>query len=1124
VPVPSAVLPFFSSNARSRGETYFYEGRVHVGSTTDTRIEATVIGSERYDVSIACQGDPHARLHTVEVSCTCPHFEGGADTCKHMFAVLMAASEEPNAFLKVLETARRNQVEIVPDFDAPALETSDDDFTSDDRADMAARMREYWARRRPTGPSPSPTAPVPTSGKRFLKNLRADLGQTTVTPHAYRYAPDELIYVLDISDIARRGVQIEILARKRKKDGHWGVPMRAQISAADLLAAPVDDADIIATLLGSNSAAVADAPGYSAYGGYYQVNTTFALPTLTARLLLPRIVQTGRAFVRHIARDTAHLQHVTWDDGPPWRFAFTADPHDGALVLGGHFEREGETLPPETPVTVLDSGFLITPTTIARAVRPELRALFSRVRTHGSVELSQDDVTSLATLLAQAGASTSELPASLRAPEVDVAPQPRLSIRPMRAWTLRDHLEAAISFDYDGTIVEADERGSTWDAAKKRVIRRRPLDEHVALERARSAGVTVRFHPYSRRNVHVVPTKTMPAAVRALVAQGWRVDAEGKLMQRPSRVSMSVASGIDWFDLSANVEFAGESVPLTDILAALKKGESTIQLGGGTVGLLPEEWLERYAPLAALGQVDQDRLRFRLPQTLLLDALLEAQADETTVTIDKKFESAREQLSRFDRIAPAIPAASFRGTLRPYQKDGLGWLTFLRQFGFGGCLADDMGLGKTVMVLAMLDVLRQSRPAGEPALPALVVAPRSLVHNWMAEAARFTPELRVRDCSHASRKAAPGLWDDVDLALATYGTLRRDIDELKDREFEYVILDEAQAIKNAGTASAKASRLLRGRHRLALSGTPIENHLGELWSLFEFLNPALLGRSSVFAGVGSTTRTVDPETAQLLSRGLRPFILRRTKAQVATDLPPKTEQTIVCELEGKQRTLYNSLRAHYRDALLGRIDRVGLKKSKLQVLEALLRLRQAACHPGLIDRGHAKVSSAKLDVLVPQLREVVDEGHKALVFSQFTSFLAYVRESLDAEHIAYEYLDGQTRDREARVTRFQTDPACPVFLVSLKAGGLGLNLTAAEYVFLLDPWWNPAVEAQAIDRAHRIGQTEHVFAYRLIARDTVEEKVLELQQTKRTLADAILRADAGLVAQLGREDLELLLS
>jgi SNF2 family DNA or RNA helicase len=343
-------------------------------------------------------------------------------------------------------------------------------------------------------------------------------------------------------------------------------------------------------------------------------------------------------------------------------------------------------------------------------------------------------------------------------------------------------------------------------------------------------------------------------------------------------------------------------------------------------------------------------------------------------------------------------------------------------------------------------------------------------------------------------------------------------------EFDYVVLDEAQAVKNADTESAKAVRLLRGRHRLALSGTPVENHLGELWSLFEFLNPGMLGAASVFKPAGGAMRNPDEETRGLLAHALRPFILRRTKAQVARELPSKTEQTVYCEMEPAQRKLYNELRQHYRDRLLQRIETEGLAKSKIQVLEALLRLRQAACHPGLIDPKRQAERSAKLDVLLEQLREVIDEGHKALVFSQFTSLLMIVRNRLDAGRVAYEYLDGATRDRQARVEHFQNDADCRLFLISLKAGGLGLNLTAAEYVFLLDPWWNPAVEAQAVDRAHRIGQTRQVFAYRLIARDTVEEKVLELQKTKRDLAAAIISADNGLIRDLRREDLELLLS
>jgi len=511
----------------------------------------------------------------------------------------------------------------------------------------------------------------------------------------------------------------------------------------------------------------------------------------------------------------------------------------------------------------------------------------------------------------------------------------------------------------------------------------------------------------------------------------------------------------------------------------------------------------------------------------------EAQCDEV-------FAQARDQLRRFDGVKSADPPPQFTGELRPYQRDGLGWLHFLRQFGFGGCLADDMGLGKTVQVLAKLEARRQEKLGKigaekhtelQAALPrpSLVVVPRSLVFNWKQEATRFTPGLRVLDHTGAERIGRNGEqpldhFAEYDLVLTTYGTLRRDAAKLKDVPFDYAILDEAQVIKNPTTASAKAARLLQARHRLVMTGTPVENHLGDLWSLFEFLNPGMLGSASVFKLIGAGAKQVSAETRNLLGRALRPFILRRTKEQVARDLPLKLEQTLCCELETPQRNLYDELRDHYRRILLAKVTQQGINRSKIQVLEALLRLRQAACHPGLIDPARRRDSSAKLDALLPQLEQVVDEGHKALVFSQFTSLLSIVRERLDARAVPYEYLDGQTQDRAARVQRFQSDKDCRLFLISLKAGGLGLNLTAAEYVFLLDPWWNPAVEAQAIDRAHRIGQERQVFAYRLIAKDTVEEKVLELQKTKRDLADAIVNADNSLIRDLGREDLELLLS
>jgi SNF2 family DNA or RNA helicase len=444
----------------------------------------------------------------------------------------------------------------------------------------------------------------------------------------------------------------------------------------------------------------------------------------------------------------------------------------------------------------------------------------------------------------------------------------------------------------------------------------------------------------------------------------------------------------------------------------------------------------------------------------------------------------------------------------------------LAELGLGGCLADDMGLGKTVQVLALLLARKREER------PSLVVAPKSLIFNWREEAARFAPSLLVLDHTGVQREPPGAHFADYDVVLTTYGTLRRDIAALREVEFDYVILDEAQAIKNASSTAAKTARLLRAQHRLALSGTPIENHLGELWSLFEFLNPGMLGASAAFKRFLGA-RWVEGEAMSALAKAVRPFVLRRTKKQVAKELPERVDQVLHCELEKPQRALYDELKAHYRTALLARARKVGVGRMTTHVLEALLRLRQAACHPGLIDRARVDEPSAKLDALLAQLESVVAEGHKALVFSQFTSLLAIVRARIEAKGLAFEYLDGQTRDRAACVERFQKDDACRVFLVSLKAGGVGLNLTAAEYVFLLDPWWNPAVEAQAIDRAHRIGQRKAVFAYRLIAKDTVEERVLDLQRQKRALVEGVLGDDAGGgggLRGLNVEDLEVLLS
>jgi superfamily II DNA or RNA helicase len=767
-----------------------------------------------------------------------------------------------------------------------------------------------------------------------------------------------------------------------------------------------------------------------------------------------------------------------------------------------------------------------------RIARLDVRGDFpwiSWLREIGDLEIPGGEVSEVFRVLG----SMAALPPLLLDDELHVAsespaPRPGLSIERPEAAGARALVRGELFFRYgDHRVPEGDPRSVLIEAADPadavRLLRRDPEAEAEARGTVLDLGAV----PEARGRSVFLPVERLAGIVDGLLEAGWRVEARGARLRRAGGLSLSVASGIDWFDLAGGLDFDGHAVDLPRLLEAAARGEDFVALGDGSFGMLPSEWVERFGPLAGLaaeapGGGGEPALRFLPSQALLLDALLSATPTtlRSELQVDEGFVRLRDRLTGGHAVEPMAEPEGFVGELRPYQREGLGWLSFLAEVGLGGCLADDMGLGKTIQVLALL---LSRKATGEARRPTLVVAPRSLVYNWLDEAARFAPGLVTLDYTGTGRKAQRERFGEVDLVVTTYGTLRRDAAALADIRFGHAILDEAQAIKNAASQTAKAARLLRADHRLVLTGTPVENRLSELGSLFEFLNPGMLGRSSRIQALFEPGRAEGAALADG-ARALAPYLLRRPKAEVLPDLPAKTEQTLLVTLRKRQRSLYDELRDHYRASLAGRIGEVGLARSKMHVLEALLRLRQAACHPALVDGERGDEESAKLEALSEQLEEVLDEGHKALVFSQFTSFLALVRRRLDRRGVAYEYLDGKTRDRAARVERFQTDPDCRLFLISLKAGGTGLNLTAADYVFLLDPWWNPAVEAQAVDRAHRIGQERPVIAYRLIARDTVEEKILELQKSKRELAEAVLAESGAALRKLTVEDLELLLS
>lgn len=1069
----------FSSETVYQGRTYFYSGSIEIRSGAREYIDAFVRADFRsgHTVTIRVDGD------AVVVSCTCPAFRK-RPVCEHIWSAILAAE-------------RKGHLGRIGEIAEPIIKRSQElEIETTERIETASAPP-------PSRKDSTTTEPKREPWKQHFALLRSLSASSSTTHRAERER--RLVYVLEIDTSARNnGLALRVGTSNRKKNGEWGKPGFYESSIRDPHLLPAGDQTLLGLLNGSKDT-------YSYYASRPQ--TEYRIPEAAQSFLLPMLCATRRCFLTssRFDGDINTIPALAWDDGVAFSLLVRVQRSErkAAYKMQVAIQRAGE-ITREVPV-LITTKFLFFRDRVCRFDPGGSSARIQWLSQTGAVTIPFSSRIEFLTELANvADLPPLELPEELRFEQRNLTSPPIVKIRPPENPNQpQAKLRCDVVFNYAGIQAsEGDKAFAVHDPSSDRFFARDRSAESAALAKASEFGL--RQAPASQRHRWELAPSKFPSAVRLFLSEGWQVEAEGKFYRRAGSIQIDVRSGIDWFELDGRAEFEGEPIKMPELLKAISRGENMVRLDDGSYGVAPEEWLHRYGLLARLARAKDGQIRFGKYQAGLLDALL---ASEPAANFDAGFLRVREPLASFQGLKLSDPQPTFQGTLRDYQREGLDWLEFLRRFGFGGCLADDMGLGKTIQALAMLD-------SHERRGPALVVVPRSLVFNWKQEAAKFAPRFRVLDLTGSGRKEQ---WNEIphqDIVLSTYGTLRRDAPFLKDIQFDTVILDEAQIIKNASTEAAKAARLLKADHRLVLTGTPVENRISDLWSLFEFLNPGMFGTANVFrdhTGLGD-------DSIRILSQALRPFILRRTKEQVARELPGKTEQTIYCELEGDQRRLYNELRDHYRDSLLGRIDENGIEKSRMHILEALLRLRQAACHPGLIDSNRIAEPSAKIDALLPQLMEVIDGGHKAFVFSQFTSLLAVLRQRLDAAKINYEYLDGRTRDRQSRVARFQTDPDCSLFLISLKAGGLGLNLTAAEYVFLLDPWWNPAVEAQAVDRTHRIGQSQRVFAYRLIARGAVEEKVIELQKSKREIADAIITADNSVIAGLTREHLELLLS
>ncbi len=594
-------------------------------------------------------------------------------------------------------------------------------------------------------------------------------------------------------------------------------------------------------------------------------------------------------------------------------------------------------------------------------------------------------------------------------------------------------------------------------------------------------------------------------------------NTDKKFLIGASRISFDIQENNDWFDIKAIVYFGPHAIPFIALKKHILQKKREFVLPDGEIAIIPEKWFTKFNSLFSLSTNTQE-IQLKKYHIGLINELGEDSI--ASISLNRKL----ERLQNFEEIPDYPLPIDFKGDLRPYQRAGYNWFNFLREYNFGGCLADDMGLGKTIQTLALLQKLKEENEAKGESHCSLIIMPTSLIYNWIKEAKKFAPKLKIHNHTGTFRKKQNHLFEKYDVIITTYGISRVDIDFLSSYYFQYIILDESQNIKNPASKSFKAVRQLKSQNRLVLTGTPIENSVSDLWTQLTFLNPGLLGTSNYFNEeyVQAIEKKKDEEKARKLQALIKPFVLRRTKEQVASDLPPKTEQVIYCDMTETQADLYEKTKSAYRNDLMSSMDDGTYTKKQVQILQGLTTLRQLSNHPKLIDPAYTG-DSGKFEVVMETLENVLKGGHKVLLFSQFVKQLNLYADCLDKLHIPFAYLDGSTKNRGKIVAEFQENANLSVFLISIKAGGVGLNLTEADYVFILDPWWNPAVEQQAIDRSHRIGQDKKVFIYKFISKDTLEEKILALQNRKKSLAKNLITTEENFYKSLSKEDLSELL-
>lgn len=1091
------IYSYFSRSAMEKAVAYQAQGRVSAVEVSDdlTRVGARVRGSEsnkyRVDIQLKFAGD---RLTDLDGDCSCPM----AVNCKHVAATLLevlSGKESPAPLSQAAKPAKAQAPSPPP---VLAYEVS----TWIDSVGRAARSSD----------------------------LAADESQ-------------RLLYCLHPSDEAMPYLAVSLRSVRLRKGGDYAdnystpslyefKPERAPKYFRDV------DVDIVAAVNGR----IRD----HYFQGPYPDE------------LLRRIVATGRAFWLDHKRaplgwGEAREGRIEWRPGTRRGVA----PH---LVVSG-----AVALNAEPPVYVDEASGVIGP--VQLGLPPRLACQFLAAPAIPRTQLEEVS-RRLSQRLPELHHGLLPVPPAA-AVLIDEDPRPvlRLKLGHTNAgyyYYYRNKSEqpgpagvASLGFRYGGFDIDPTQRASRlelFQGGQVYAITRRQGNERQARKRLADTGLVdarSALPMLDYRHAMDLTLKDQRDWFDFLALHAGQLQSDGfELLIEddfPFRLAESSgdfdaaleSSGIDWFELSLGIEIEGERRDLAPLVAALVStpgfnpasltaladhGERfLLPLGDGRhVALAADRFLPLVLALHGLhasGAFQDASNKIRLSRADVIPLL----GVENENFVFRGADSLRHLaglLQTRGLTAPELPAA-FRATLRPYQAQGVAWLDLLRESGLGGVLADDMGLGKTVQVLALIAI---EKARGHLANPVLVVAPTSLMTNWSAEAQKFAPDLKVLVLHGPDRKSKFVAIPEHDLVLTTYPLIARDRETLLARDWHMAVLDEAQTVKNPDAATTRWLRETKAQHRFCLTGTPMENHLGELWSIMSFVNPGYLGDKAAFSRQWRTPieKRGDKVRSATLARRVKPFLLRRTKTEVATELPPKSEMVETIVLEGPQRDLYDSIRLAMSRKVREAIAKRGLAKSHIVVLEALLRMRQACCDPALLKLNDGvDRPSAKLDRLIEMVGELLSEGRKIIVFSQFTSMLALIRKRFDADDVRYSLLTGETKDRKAAIEAFQGG-AADVFLISLKAGGVGLNLTAADTVVIFDPWWNPAVEEQAIDRAYRIGQDKAVFVYRLMTAGTIEEKMDALKARKRALADGLFDRDGGIASALTESDVNAL--